>query len=124
VFSGLLRAIVRHYLSRVGLVIIAVLSFLAIFAPVLAPYSPYDQDLYHVLSPPSAAHWLGTDNLGRDLFSRILYGARVSLFVGIVSSLLSAALGASSSACSPVSRAGRLTPSSCESPTRFSAFRR
>jgi peptide/nickel transport system permease protein len=88
-----LRAIMRHYLSRVGLVIIAVLCFLAIFAPVLAPYSPYDQDLYHVLSPPSAAHWLGTDNLGRDLFSRILYGARVSLFVGIVSSLLSAVLG-------------------------------
>ena len=56
-------------------------------------YSPYDQDLYRVLTPPSAVHWLGTDNLGRDLFSRLLYGARVSLFVGIVSSLVSAMLG-------------------------------
>jgi peptide/nickel transport system permease protein len=90
---ALLRAIVRHRLSRVGLMIIAMLCFIAIFAPILAPYSPYDQDLYRVLAPPSTAHWLGTDNLGRDLFSRILYGARVSLFVGIVSALLSAVLG-------------------------------
>jgi peptide/nickel transport system permease protein len=90
---GLLRAVMRHHLSRVGLAIIAVLCILAIFAPILAPYSPYDQDLYRVLAPPSAAHWLGTDNLGRDLFSRILYGARVSLFVGIVSSMLSAVPG-------------------------------
>jgi ABC-type dipeptide/oligopeptide/nickel transport system permease subunit len=91
--AALLRAVARHRLSRVGLVIIAVLCFAAIFAPVFAPHSPYDQDLYRVLAPPSWVHWLGTDNLGRDLFSRILYGARVSLFVGIVSALLSAVLG-------------------------------
>jgi ABC-type dipeptide/oligopeptide/nickel transport system permease subunit len=90
-----LRAVLRHRLSRVGLVVIAVLCAVAIFAPVLAPYSPYNQDLYHVLAPPSAAHWLGTDNLGRDLFSRLLYGTRVSLFVGIVSSLVSVMLGVS-----------------------------
>jgi peptide/nickel transport system permease protein len=88
-----LRAVWRHRLSRAGLVIIAVLFALAIFAPVLAPYGPYEQDLYHVLTPPGAAHWLGTDNVGRDLFSRLLYGTRVSLFVGIVSSLVSAILG-------------------------------
>jgi ABC-type dipeptide/oligopeptide/nickel transport system permease subunit len=90
---AILRAVLRHRLSRVGLVVIAILCALAIFAPVLAPYSPYDQDLYHVLAPPSAAHWLGTDNLGRDLLSRLLYGTRVSLFVGVVSSLASAMLG-------------------------------
>jgi ABC-type dipeptide/oligopeptide/nickel transport system permease subunit len=90
---ALLRAVIRHRLASVGLAIIALLCFLAIFAPVLAPYSPYDQDLYRVLAPPSAVHWFGTDNLGRDLFSRLLYGARVSLFVGIVSSALSAAFG-------------------------------
>jgi ABC-type dipeptide/oligopeptide/nickel transport system permease subunit len=89
----LLRAGSQHRLAAVGLGIIAVLCVVAIFAPLLAPYSPYDQDLYRVLAPPSASHWLGTDNLGRDLFSRLLYGARVSLFVGIVSSALSAALG-------------------------------
>jgi ABC-type dipeptide/oligopeptide/nickel transport system permease subunit len=90
---AILRAVLRHRLSRAGLVIIAVLCVVAIFAPVLAPYGPYDQDLYHVLVPPNAMHWLGTDNLGRDLFSRLLYGTRVSLFVGIVSSLVSAMLG-------------------------------
>lgn len=90
---ALLRAITRHRLAAAGLVIIALLCLLAIFAPLLAPYSPYEQDLYHVLSPPSAIHWLGTDNLGRDLFSRLLYGARVSLFVGIVSAFISAVIG-------------------------------
>jgi ABC-type dipeptide/oligopeptide/nickel transport system permease subunit len=90
---ALLRAVLRHRLSRVGLAIIVVLCLLAIFAPVLAPYSPYEQDLYHVLSQPSPTHWLGTDNLGRDLLSRLLYGTRVSLFVGIVCSLVSAFLG-------------------------------
>ncbi len=91
--AALLRAIARHRLARVGLVIIALLFFLAIFAPVLSPYGPYEQDLYRVLAPPSTVHWFGTDNLGRDLFSRILYGARVSLFVGIGSTALSAVLG-------------------------------
>jgi ABC-type dipeptide/oligopeptide/nickel transport system permease subunit len=90
---AILRAVLRHRLSRAGLGIIATLCALAIFAPVLAPYGPYQQDLYHVLAPPSALHWLGTDNLGRDLFSRLLYGTRVSLFVGIVSSLVSVILG-------------------------------
>jgi peptide/nickel transport system permease protein len=91
--AALLRAIARHRLARVGLIIIALLCLMAIFAPMLAPYGPYQQDLYRVLAPPSAAHWFGTDNLGRDLFSRILYGARVSLFVGIGSTALSAAIG-------------------------------
>jgi ABC-type dipeptide/oligopeptide/nickel transport system permease subunit len=91
--AALLRAIARHRLARVGLIIIALLCLMAIFAPVLAPYDPYRQDLYSGLKPPSAAHWLGTDNLGRDLLSRILYGARVSLFVGIGSTALSAAIG-------------------------------
>ena len=90
---NLLRAVLQHRLATVGLGIIAGLCLIAIFAPLLSPYSPYEQDLYRVLAPPSAAHWLGTDNLGRDLLSRLLYGARVSLFVGIVSSALSAALG-------------------------------
>ena len=92
---AILRAVLRHRLSRAGLMIIAALCALAIFAPILAPYSPYDQDLYHVLAPPSAMHWLGTDNLGRDLLSRLLFGTQVSLFVGVVSSLVSMMLGVS-----------------------------
>jgi ABC-type dipeptide/oligopeptide/nickel transport system permease subunit len=90
---ALLRAVARHRLAAVGLVIIAALIFIAIFAPLLAPYSPFQQDLYRVLAPPSPIHLLGTDNLGRDLLSRLIYGARVSLFVGIVSSLVSAVIG-------------------------------
>jgi ABC-type dipeptide/oligopeptide/nickel transport system permease subunit len=90
---ALLRAVARHRLAAVGLVIIATLIITAVFAPVLAPYSPFQQDLYHVLAPPSRLHLLGTDNLGRDLLSRLLYGARVSLFVGIVSSLVSTVIG-------------------------------
>jgi peptide/nickel transport system permease protein len=89
----LLRAVIKHRLAAIGLVIIILLCLMAVFAPLLAPYSPYDQDLYSVLAGPSADHWLGTDNLGRDLLSRTIYGARVSLFVGIGSTALSAALG-------------------------------
>ncbi len=90
---ALLRAVARHRLARVGLVIVAALVFIAIFAPLLAPYSPTQQDLYRVLAPPSRLHLLGTDNLGRDVLTRLMYGARVSLFVGIVSSLISAVVG-------------------------------
>jgi len=88
-----IAAVAHHRLASVGFTIIVILCLLAILAPVLAPYSPYDQDLYAVLAGPSATHWLGTDNLGRDLLSRILYGARVSLFIGIVSTFISAVIG-------------------------------
>ena len=90
---ALLRAVVRHRLASVGLVIIAALCFLAIFAPLLAPYSPYDQDLYSVLAPPSAAHWLGTDNLGRDLLSRLMFGAQISLTVAVFAVLMEIIIG-------------------------------
>lgn len=90
---ALLRAVISHRLAAVGLVIVSLFIAIALFAPLIAPWSPYEQDLYAVLAPPSAAHWLGTDNLGRDLLSRTLYGARVSLLFGIGSTALSAALG-------------------------------
>jgi oligopeptide transport system permease protein len=65
----------------------------AIFAPVIAPY-PYDaQDTMKALSAPDSAHWMGTDRLGRDLLSRILYGARVSLFIGVVTTFLAMLIG-------------------------------
>ena len=91
--ASLRRALARHRLATAGLAIIALQCLMAVLAPLLAPYSPYDQDLYAVLSPPSTAHWLGTDNLGRDVLSRVIYGARVSLFIGIVSTALSSAIG-------------------------------
>ena len=66
---------------------------MAAFAPLLASHDPNKQNLYRVLHGPSREHWLGTDNLGRDLFSRIIFGARVSLYVGFVSTAISAVLG-------------------------------
>lgn len=69
--------------AMIGLCLLIVMIFCAVFAPVLAPYDPYASDLPNSLQAPNAAHLLGTDELGRDILSRILYGARISLLVGI-----------------------------------------
>ncbi|WBU63525.1 nickel transporter permease [Paracoccus aerodenitrificans] len=68
-------------LAMLGLVILILLVLMAIFAPVLAPQSPFAQDLAGRLQPPSAEHWLGTDHLGRDIMSRIVMGSRITLFI-------------------------------------------
>eukprot|EP01034_Spumella_vulgaris_P013397 gene13397-17091_t len=73
------RAPRSNPLAMIGLAIILVFSLLALFAPVLAPHDPAIQNLANRLAAPSAAHWLGTDTLGRDLFARILYGGRISI---------------------------------------------
>ena len=65
--------------SWIGLAVFLVVILLAIFAPVLSPYDPTDQNIMEKLRPPSWEHWLGTDSFGRDTLSRILYGARISL---------------------------------------------
>ena len=77
----------------IGAVIMLVFLLAALLAPLLAPYGPLEQNISAGLSPPSAAHLFGTDKLGRDIFSRILYGARISLFVGVAVVLISAAVG-------------------------------
>ena len=84
---------VREPLTIVALAVIALFAIGAVLASVVAPYDPLAQDLASRLQPPSAAHWLGTDQLGRDLLSRILYGARISLIVGVVVVALAGALG-------------------------------
>ena len=88
--------LVRNPLGRIGVVILTVVVFVGVMAPVLAPYDPVAQVIGDELRPPSTSHLLGTDELGRDIFSRILYGARISLLVGIVAVGLGAALGISS----------------------------
>lgn len=75
----------KNKLAVAGSVILLIIIFSAIFAPVIAPYAPEHQDLLKRLQPPSAEHLMGTDKFGRDIFSRVLYGARVSLLVGFVS---------------------------------------
>jgi peptide/nickel transport system permease protein len=79
------RALRRNRLAVVGGVVVLILVVLAIFAPVLAPRDPHRPDIKRILAEPSRSHPLGTDQLGRDVLSRMLYGARVSLAVGFVS---------------------------------------
>jgi peptide/nickel transport system permease protein len=79
------KALARNRLAVVGGVVVIVLMVLAVLAPVLAPWDPHRPDVKKILDPPSARHWLGTDQLGRDVLSRMLFGARVSLAVGFVS---------------------------------------
>ena len=71
-------------LAMFGLAIILLLIFCALFAEAISPYSPIKQDLMHMFETPSAEHWLGTDEFGRDILSRLIYGARVSLQVGFI----------------------------------------
>jgi ABC-type dipeptide/oligopeptide/nickel transport systems, permease components len=76
-----------------GLGIVLIMSLAAVCAPLLAPYPPTAQHLDHILEAPSSRFWLGTDRLGRDVFSRLLYGGRVSLWVGFVAVGISISIG-------------------------------
>jgi len=82
----------RQPLALTGGGLLALLALAALLAPLLAPADPLAQDLQRRLQPPSAAHWLGTDEFGRDILSRLLYGARISLRLGLLA--IAAALGA------------------------------
>jgi len=79
-----LRALLRSPSGAVGLAIVTILVVAAVFAPVIAPYDPFRMASGPRLAPPSAEHWMGTDQLGRDVFSRILYGARLTLQIGVI----------------------------------------
>jgi peptide/nickel transport system permease protein len=88
-----LRKISRSRLALPGLLIVLIFVVCGAFAPLIAPYDPYKTDLMDVLMPPSPEHWFGTDELGRDLLSRILYGARISLAEGLLSVAMAMAIG-------------------------------
>jgi len=84
----------RHPQAMVGLVVLVALAFLALAAPLIAPFDPTQTDLLGSrLLGPSAAHWMGTDDLGRDLWSRVLFGARISLLIGFLSVAIAITLG-------------------------------
>lgn len=91
------RRFLRVFLARkvvvVALVILMIMVLVAVFAPLLAPHDPYQQKLTHSLQQPSSEHPLGTDLLGRDVLSRIIYGTRISLMVGIVVVFIAGAVG-------------------------------
>ena len=83
-FMDVMHRLAKSPLAMFGLFIILVLVFCAIFAELISPYSPIKQDLLHMFETSSSAHWLGTDEFGRDILSRLIYGARVSLQVGFI----------------------------------------
>jgi peptide/nickel transport system permease protein len=87
------RTFSRNQLAVGGGVVVLILVTLAVLAPVLAPWDPNRPDTKKILNAPSRSHWLGTDPLGRDVLSRVLYGSRVSLAVGFVSVGIAAAIG-------------------------------
>lgn len=83
----------RNPMAVLGLVIVSSLIVIALIAPYLSPHSPFEQDLARRLEPPSAGHWLGTDELGRDIASRILHGARTTLGMVLLVAVLVAPVG-------------------------------
>ncbi|MCT7378390.1 ABC transporter permease [Chelativorans salis] len=86
-------ALMRNPLAVAGALIILALIVMAIFAPLIAPYSATGQDLANRLMPPSAIHWMGTDELGRDIFSRVVYGSRITLMIVTMVAVISAPIG-------------------------------
>ena len=83
-FDDIWRQFRKQRLGLIGGGILCMLLLMALLAPVLAPYDPLAQDLYQRLQPPSTDHWFGTDDFGRDILSRIVYGSRISLRIGLI----------------------------------------
>ena len=90
---SMIKSLLRDKVGRWGLFGMLLIILMAILAPYLAPYDPIKMLPGMKLHPPSAAHWFGTDSYGRDILSRILYGAQVSIFVGLVSVSIGAVFG-------------------------------
>jgi len=88
-----LRRLFKRTLPRIGAVLVVLFVIGAIFAPLLSSYDPIEPDYGVVRQPPSAQHWLGTDDLGRDLYTRVLFGARISLFAAFLPLVISSSIG-------------------------------
>ncbi len=93
--AGLAQVMRRNPRLAVGGVMVGVLLFVAVFAPLLTRHDPIVGDISQSLDPPSWSHWLGTDDQGRDVFARVLYGARVSLLVASIAVLIGLTVGVS-----------------------------
>ncbi len=89
----MIKALVKHPLGALGSAVVVFLLLVGVLAPVISPYDPFAINVKEVLAPPSLAHPCGTDLLGRDVLSRLIYGARISLEVGILAVGISLALG-------------------------------
>ena len=92
--DGAIRFLLRHYpLGAIGAVIIGLFVLVAVFAPFITAYDPLSTDATLSLAPPGASHWLGADFMGRDVYSRLVYGARISLLVGCSATLIGCSIG-------------------------------
>ncbi|WP_222431961.1 ABC transporter permease [Leekyejoonella antrihumi] len=92
-FSSRLRTFAGNKAALVGLVILLIFVILAVFAPLLTSQDPTGQNLAAAFQPPSAKHWLGTDDLGRDILARIMYGGRYTLLIGLVAVSIATIIG-------------------------------
>ncbi|WP_436893004.1 ABC transporter permease [Siccibacter turicensis] len=90
---GFLGRMARNPLTAIGGGIVLLLLIVAVFAPWIAPYHPLVQDLNNTLQPPDATHWFGTDEFGRDIFSRLVYGSRITLYIVLLVSITVGPLG-------------------------------
>jgi len=88
-----LQAFNTNKTSWIGLVVFVIIVLLAIFAPLIAPFDPNEQNIMEKLRSPSLQHWFGTDSFGRDTLTRVLYGARISLIIGVVSTIAAMLVG-------------------------------
>jgi len=91
--SGALRRLARDKVAAVAALALLAIGLAAIFAPWVAPYDPYLTDLTKVLQPPGAEHWFGTDNTGRDILSRVIFGTRNTLMLGLVGVVIGGLFG-------------------------------
>lgn len=91
--TGLLRRLAREKVAAAAALFLGVIIIVAAFAPWIAPYDPYFTDLTRVMQEPSAAHWFGTDNTGRDILSRVIFGARNTLLMGLIGVLVGGSIG-------------------------------
>lgn len=92
-FARLFYVFNRNKISWIGVALLVILVSMSVFAPLIAPYNPVEQHIFDRFKTPSAQYWLGTDEYGRDLFSRIVWGSRISLTVGTVSVILGMIVG-------------------------------
>ena len=87
------RRFFKHKLAVASAIVLILLALMAIFAPLVTTYEPTEQDLANIRQPPTGEHWFGTDNLGRDLYSRVVYAGRISLKIGFFVAIISTFLG-------------------------------
>jgi ABC-type dipeptide/oligopeptide/nickel transport system permease subunit len=91
--AGVLRRLARDRVAALAGLVLTVVVLAALLAPWIAPYDPYFTDLTKVMRPPDAEHWFGTDNTGRDIFSRVIYGTRNTLMLGLVGVIVGGFIG-------------------------------